>query len=117
MITKGTVGLRCSRTSGNHPNYSIIENGNNTEKSSGDLRRLVTQIPVKNHQLTLMGKTLMNNNNNNEINQRDSNRINRPEMITTLFFTVILRVTLQKEDMGKVIESPKLTQESKAWAE
>ena len=34
---------------------SIIENGQNTEKSLGDLRRLaVTQTPVKDHQLTLM---------------------------------------------------------------
>ena len=48
------------RTSGDHPNYSIIENGQNTEKSSGDLRRLaVTQTPVKDHQLMLMWKTLM----------------------------------------------------------
>ena len=34
---------------------SIGKNGRNTETSPGDLRRLaVTQIPVKNHQLTLM---------------------------------------------------------------
>ena len=31
-----------------HPNYSIIENGQNTEKSPGELRRFaVTQTPVK----------------------------------------------------------------------
>ena len=54
-IIKGTRGLRNKRTSGDHPNYSIIENGRNT----GDLRRLaVTQTPVKDHQLKLMGKTL-----------------------------------------------------------
>ena len=41
--------------SGDHPNYYIIENGQNTEKSPGDLRRLaVAQTPVKNHQLMLM---------------------------------------------------------------
>ena len=41
--------------SGNHPKYDIIENGQNTEKSPGDLKRLaVTQTPVKNHQLMLM---------------------------------------------------------------
>ena len=35
--------------------FSIIENGQNTKKSPGDLRRLaVTQTPVKNHRLTLM---------------------------------------------------------------
>ena len=40
---------------GDHPNYYIIKNDQNTEKSHGDLRRLaVTQTPVKNHQLTLM---------------------------------------------------------------
>ena len=42
-----------------HPNYYIIENGQNTEKSPGDLWRLaVTQTPVKNHQLALIGETL-----------------------------------------------------------
>ena len=41
-------------------NNYIIENGQNTEKSPGDLRRLaVIQSPVKDHQLTLMWKSLM----------------------------------------------------------
>ena len=54
-IIKGTGGLRSWRTSGDHPNYSIIENGQNTEKSPGDLKRLaVTQIQVEDHQLKLM---------------------------------------------------------------
>ena len=52
-----TEGLRSWRTGGDHPDYSIVENGQNTEKSPGDLRRLaVTQTSVKDHQLTLMGK-------------------------------------------------------------
>ena len=56
-LTKGPGGLRGWRTSGHHPNYSAIENGQNTEKSPGDLRRLtVTQAPVRDHQLK--GKTL-----------------------------------------------------------
>ena len=39
--------------------YGMIEIGQNTEKSPGDLRRLaVTQTPVKNHRLTLMWKIL-----------------------------------------------------------
>ena len=43
------------RTSGNHANYCIIEIGQNTEKSPGDLRRLaITQTPVKDHLLTLI---------------------------------------------------------------
>ena len=47
------------RTSGDHPNYSIVEISQNTEKSAGDLRRLtVTRTPVKNYQLMLVWKTL-----------------------------------------------------------
>ena len=47
------------RTCEDFPNDSIIENGQNTEKSPGDLRRVaVTQTPVKNHQLAPMWKTL-----------------------------------------------------------
>ena len=66
-ITKGTGGLGNWRTSGDHPNYYIVENAQNNEKCPADLRRLaVTQTPVKNHQLTLMWKTLMNSNNNND---------------------------------------------------
>ena len=52
-LIKGGLGGR--RASGDHPNYSIGENCQNTEKSPGDLRRLaVTQTPVKDHQLTLI---------------------------------------------------------------
>ena len=37
--------------------YNIIENGQNTEKIAGDLRRLaVTQTPMKDHQLALTKK-------------------------------------------------------------
>ena len=39
-------------------NYSIIDFGQNTEKSPGDLRKLAaTQTPVKDYQLTLAWKT------------------------------------------------------------
>ena len=59
-VTKGLLkGLEDFEV-GDHPNNSIIENGQNTEKSPGDLRRIaVTQSPVKDHQLTLMWKTLL----------------------------------------------------------
>ena len=54
---KGTGGHGSWRMSGDHPNYSIVENGQNTEKSPGYLRRLaVTRTPKKDHQLTLMWK-------------------------------------------------------------
>ena len=55
MFTKGAGGLRSWELSGDYLNDSIIENGQNTKKSPGDLRRLpVTQTPVENYQLTLM---------------------------------------------------------------
>ena len=44
--------------SGDHPNYSIVKIGQNTKKSPGDLRRLVTQTPMENRQRTLVCKTL-----------------------------------------------------------
>ena len=54
-ITKRPGGLRSWRTGTDYPNDSITENGQNTEKSSRDLRRLaVTQTPVKDHQLILL---------------------------------------------------------------
>ena len=64
------TGTRNGGLGNNYPNYNIVEIGQNTEKSPGDLRRLaVTHTPVKNHQITLMSKTLKelnyNNNNNN----------------------------------------------------
>ena len=59
-ITKGTEGLGSWQPSGDHPNNSIIENGQNTKKSSGYLRRFaVTPTPVKNNRLTVMWKALM----------------------------------------------------------
>ena len=42
------------RTNGYHLNYSTVMIKQSTEKSPGDLRRLVTQTPVRNHQLTLV---------------------------------------------------------------
>ena len=58
-VTKGLEQrLGNKRTSEDHPNYSINKIGQNTEKSSGDLRRIaVSQTLVKNHQLTLMWNT------------------------------------------------------------
>ena len=55
-ISAGIKGLGNKRTIGDHPNYSIVEIGQNTEKSPRDLRFSVTQIPVRNHQLRLVWK-------------------------------------------------------------
>ena len=47
-IIKGTGGLGNKRTSGDNPNYYIIENGQIAEKIPGDLRRhALTQTPLK----------------------------------------------------------------------
>ena len=54
-VIQGTGGLGSWQTSGDRPNYCTIENGQNSEKSPRDLRRLaVTQTPVKDHQRQLM---------------------------------------------------------------
>ena len=54
-IGTGSWWLGNNRTSGDHPNYSIVEIDQNSKKSPGDLRRLaVTQTPLKNHQQRLM---------------------------------------------------------------
>ena len=54
-ISTGTRRLRNQRTSRDHPNYSIVEVSQNTEKSPGDLRRLaVVQTSVKDYQRTLV---------------------------------------------------------------
>ena len=51
----GTRGLGNTRKSGKHPNHDTIENGQNSEKISRDLKRLaVTQSPVKDHLLKVM---------------------------------------------------------------
>ena len=58
-LVKRTERLRNQRTNGDYPDYSIIQIGQNTKKSPGDLRRVaVTQPPMKNHQLMLVRKTL-----------------------------------------------------------
>ena len=60
-----TGGLGNNGTSGNYPKYYIIENGQNIEKSPGDLRRhAVIQTSVKDHHLTLMWKRWCENNYN-----------------------------------------------------
>ena len=54
-LVQGLEDLVIRGYSGDHPNYSIVEIGQNTEKSPGYLRRLaVTQTPVRNHWLTLV---------------------------------------------------------------
>ena len=61
MISTRTGELRNNRISGD---YSIVENGQYTEKSLADLSRLAfPQTPVKDYQLTLMWKTLKEQNN------------------------------------------------------
>ena len=64
-LLKGLDDLEVSRRVETIQTNSNAENGQNTETSPGDLRRLVvTQTPLKDHQLTLMWKTLKEKNNN-----------------------------------------------------
>ena len=54
-LLKGLEDLEFGGRGRDYRNDSITENGQNTEKSPGDLKRLaVTQTPVKNHLLILM---------------------------------------------------------------
>ena len=50
-IDKMAERVENRRTSRDHPNYSILKIGQNTEKSPGNLRFGVTQTPEKVHQL------------------------------------------------------------------
>ena len=59
QIIKGAGRIGSRRTNRGHPTYIILKISQNTEKSLGDLMRLaVIQVPVKDHQLALVGKTL-----------------------------------------------------------
>ena len=59
LVMEGIGRRGNKKTSGDHPDYSIVKNGHSTEKSPRDLRGLnVIQTPVKSHQLKLMWKTL-----------------------------------------------------------
>ena len=54
-IGKRIGRFRNQRTNGDYSDYSNIKISQNTEKSPGNLMRLVvTQTPVKDHQLTLV---------------------------------------------------------------
>ena len=90
--------------SGDHPNDSIIEDGLNTEKSPGDLRRLVvTQSPVKAHQLTLMLKTLMcNNNNDNNINEKKDKYLDLARELKKLWNMQVTIVLIVIDAFGTV---------------
>ena len=58
-IYKGTGRFGNKKTIGDHQDYSIVEIGQNIEKNPWELRRIIViQTPVRNHQLTLLWKTL-----------------------------------------------------------
>ena len=65
-LVQGTGGLGNKRTSRDHPNYSIIKIGQNTEKSRADLGRFaVSQTPVRNQSVTAGVKNSQKKTNNN----------------------------------------------------
>ena len=90
-IIKRPGGLGSWRTGGDNSNDSIAKNGQNPETSPGDLRRLaVTQTPVKNHQLTLMGKTRKGVNNNSNNNNTLSKKLWKISSLPLCWSLVIL---------------------------
>ena len=65
LIWTGNGGFGNKRMSGDHPNYSIVEIGQNTTKSPGDLKWFAnTQTLKENHLLLHVWKTLKWLNNN-----------------------------------------------------
>ena len=53
-LCKVVERFRNRRTNQDHPSYSIVKIGENTEKNPGDVRRLaVFQTPAEDHQLTI----------------------------------------------------------------
>ena len=67
-----TGGLQNKRTSGDNPNYSIIEISQNTKKNWEDIT--VTQTPVRNHRLTLVWTIRKGANNNNDNKTKKTTR-------------------------------------------
>ena len=56
-LARGLEKVGNWRTNRDHPNYSIIKIGQNTEMKSSDLRWFAVSLtPVKDYQLTLMEK-------------------------------------------------------------
>ena len=87
-IPKGLVKkngrLGNKRKSKDHPDSSIIKIGQYTEKSLWDLMKFaVTQIPVRNHQLMLVWKTLKRKITK-QIRFSDKNRLLNPSQKTRL---------------------------------
>ena len=75
ILVQGLEDLEIKWTSGDPPNYGIIEIGQNTEKSPVDFRRLaVTQTPVENYQLTLVLKKLNHNQPSANVSVKNSQK-------------------------------------------
>ena len=64
-LLKGTGGLGNKSTSGDHRNYHIIENGQNTKKSLGDLKTCCHSKSSERSSALADVKKLSNNKNNN----------------------------------------------------
>ena len=60
MIGTGIGGVGNKRTSGDHPNYSIVEISQNTKKSVGDLLLLKTPVADTSVKTSHMSKIMIN---------------------------------------------------------
>ena len=81
----GRVGNR--RTNGEHPDYGFAKIGQNTEKSPGDLRRLLcnTISERRGEKLARNNNNNNNNNNNDNNNNVDQKTKNLMTMLKTLY--------------------------------
>ena len=84
-IDTDTGRLDKKRTSVHHPNCSIVEIGQNTKKSPGDLWKLaITHTPMENYQLTMMWKTLERVKNEHNDGNDNGMKLPNQDKIRTL---------------------------------
>ena len=111
VTKKGTGGLGNKGMSVDHPKYCIIGKSPNTEKIHTDLKRLVlTETPVKDHQLTWIWKTQEVNINDNKKNSQMS-KIKRDkymDLARELKILWIMKVTVISVGIGALDTVPKI---------
>ena len=107
-VIKGPGRFGSWRPRGHHPNNSIIENGQNTEESPGDLRRFaLTKSPVKDHQLTQMWKTLMSNNNDKFTKWQ--------EKINHVIYRDVIKLFAKMKKIDTLIHIIRLYSQNRIW--
>ena len=88
MLGQWTRKVENRRRSRDHPKYSSLKIGQNTEKSSRGLRRLaVTPRLVKDHQLTKVWKTRKDyHNNDDSSHKKQSKKVSKKKSNVNVLF-------------------------------